>query len=80
VTVDRRGPGPGAGLIFGTALLLLSVTLKTTGVVAWSWWLVMMPLWVAIAVLVTAGTIILALVASDNRERRRARAARSRQP
>lgn len=32
-------------------LLLLFVALKLTGYIAWSWWLVLAPLWVPLAIL-----------------------------
>lgn len=30
----------------GTVLFLIFLTLKLTGVIAWSWWFVTMPLWI----------------------------------
>lgn len=40
---------PGIG--FGSLLFLLFLTLKLTGVIAWSWWWVTAPLWGGIALL-----------------------------
>lgn len=36
-------------LEFPGLLLLLFITLKLTGVIAWSWWWVLSPLWISAA-------------------------------
>lgn len=41
VTVTDRG-----GLGFVGALTILFIALKLTGVIAWSWWWVLSPLWI----------------------------------
>jgi len=33
-----------------TLLLILFVALKLTGVIAWSWWWVLAPLWIPVAI------------------------------
>ena len=33
----------------GTTLFLIFLVLKTTGVIAWSWWWVTSPLWIPLA-------------------------------
>jgi hypothetical protein len=38
--------------------LILLIILKVTGVIAWSWWLVLLPLWVGLA----AGLLMLVLL------------------
>ena len=44
------------GISFGGLLALLFITLKLTGVIAWSWWWVLAPLWIpggiALAILI----------------------------
>ena len=40
-------------------LTVLFVALKLTGVVAWSWWWVLAPLWVPILLLIAIAIIIL---------------------
>jgi hypothetical protein len=40
---------------------LLFVTLKLTGVIDWSWWWVLSPFWIPVAIFVMALIIILAI-------------------
>lgn len=47
-----------AGVGFPGLLALLFIALKLTGVVAWSWWWVLSPLWIAFAV----GVVVLLFV------------------
>lgn len=53
------------GLSFMQALFLVLLVLKLTGVIDWSWWLITLPLWGPLAIIVLAliGVGILALVA-----------------
>lgn len=48
------------GLGFFDALALVFIVLKLTGVINWSWWLVLAPLWVPIALVL--GILIIALI------------------
>lgn len=41
----------GGGISIGGALLLIFVTLKLTGHIAWSWWWVFSPMWVPLAII-----------------------------
>lgn len=43
-TQSQKSSGGGIG--FGGVLLLVFVTLKLCGVIAWSWWWVMSPFWI----------------------------------
>lgn len=56
--------GPG----FLGLLTILFIGLKLTGHIAWSWWWVLSPLWIPLAILVVALVIlgIIALVAYSN--------------
>lgn len=38
-----------SGLGFAGALTILFIALKLTGVIAWSWWWVLSPLWIGFA-------------------------------
>lgn len=53
------------GLGFMQALFLVLLVLKLTGVIDWSWWLITLPLWGPLAIILLAliGVGILALVA-----------------
>lgn len=52
-----------SGIGFTGLLTILFIALKLTGVIAWSWWWVLSPLWIGagIALLVVAG-IVLAII------------------
>ena len=43
---------------FLPALTLLFITLKLTGVIAWSWWLVLLPIYVGIPLFIVFIVII----------------------
>ena len=57
-----KQPSVSTGLNFPLALTLIFITLRLCGRIAWSWWIVLMPLWVPIALLF-AGLIVLCVVA-----------------
>lgn len=42
---------------FQSILLLIFITLKLCGVIAWSWWWVMAPLWIPIALALLFGIL-----------------------
>ena len=46
---QQVGRSGGAG--FGTLLTILFIGLKLGGVIAWSWWWVLAPLWIPLALL-----------------------------
>tara|TARA_B100000780_G_scaffold278781_1_gene253641 strand:+ start:1381 stop:1647 length:267 start_codon:yes stop_codon:yes gene_type:complete len=37
---------------FSTSLTLIFITLKLTGIIEWSWWFVLGPLWIPFAIIV----------------------------
>lgn len=43
---------------FAGLLTLIFITLKLTGVIAWSWLWVLAPLWIGIAILLTIFTVV----------------------
>lgn len=45
------------GISFIGLLLIAFIVLKLTGVISWSWWLVLSPLWVVPCFIVVAGFI-----------------------
>lgn len=46
--MSGRGEATTAGGIsFSTALLLIFIVLKLCGVIGWSWWWVLSPLWIS---------------------------------
>ena len=44
--------GSSSGIGFGGMLTILFVGLKLTGVIEWSWWWVLSPIWISFAVAV----------------------------
>ena len=48
------------GIGFSGALLLLFIGLKLGGVIGWSWWWVMSPFWIPLAIVAVLGLIVLA--------------------
>ena len=45
------------GIGFGGALALLFIALKLTGVIAWSWWWVLAPIWVPFAIVLLIAVV-----------------------
>ena len=41
----------GGGISFTGLLTIVFITLKLTGVIAWSWWWVLCPLWIGLAII-----------------------------
>lgn len=54
--------GEGGGIGFTGLLTVLFVALKLTGYIAWSWWWVLSPLWISVAILLIV--FIIAILAS----------------
>ena len=52
-----------SGIGFGGVLLIVFIVLKLTGVIAWSWWWVLSPMWMPLAVIaviaIIAGLVVL---------------------
>lgn len=61
-----------AQTVCGAASVVL-IVLKLTGLVAWSWWWVMSPLWLSGLLLAAALCLVIALLVFNLRERFRAR-------
>lgn len=59
VTVTQRG-----GIGFVGLLTLVFITLKLTGVIAWSWWWVLAPLWISfgLSIVLVVGFLIFILI------------------
>ena len=59
---DKNVTVRGGGISLSTVLLAIFVTLKLTGSIAWSWWWVLSPLWIPVALLLSF-VVILGIVA-----------------
>lgn len=53
------------GIGFGSALLLIFIILKLVGVIDWSWWWVLSPIWIPV-VLLLAVSILLFVVLTES--------------
>mgnify|MGYP007028932386 FL=1 len=57
--VEVKSPG---GIGFGGLLAAIFITLKLTGVIAWSWWWVLAPLWLPFAVFLVFAVVAMLVV------------------
>lgn len=46
----NKNTGSGLGLL--DVILVVNIVLKLIGVINWSWWVVLWPLWVSIAIII----------------------------
>ena len=54
------------GIEFGGLLALLFIALKLCGVITWSWWWVLSPLWISVAfILVVFVIALIAVIAKE---------------
>lgn len=53
----------GGGIGFFGLLTVLFIGLKLTGYIDWSWWWVLSPMWIPIAIVLTIGLICLIIAA-----------------
>ena len=51
------------GMPLGGVLLVIFVVLKLTGLITWSWWWVLSPIWIAFLIAAVALTILWSIVA-----------------
>ena len=57
------------GIGFGGLLAIVFITLKLTGYIDWSWWWVLAPLWIPIAIVMVI-ILILAITGANIKQRR----------
>lgn len=86
--MDKKNSG-GGGIGFVGLLTIVFITLKLTRVIAWSWWWVLSPLWISVAVVALIGIIAVfvallrkrpALPTTQREERRNVSACRRSSP
>lgn len=58
-TVSVQTPG------FATLLTLIFITLKLLGVITWSWWWVLAPLWISVLFAIAFLVFVAAVVSLD---------------
>jgi len=55
---------------FLSILCLIFITLKLTGYIAWSWWLVLSPIWIPISIILVVFVIVgMIYVAKNNKNK-----------
>lgn len=56
---ESKSSSSSSGIGFGGLLAILFIALKLTGVIAWSWWWVLSPIWISVllVLLIVAGAI-----------------------
>lgn len=71
---ERKSNASGGGIGFCGLLTILFIGLKLGGVIGWSWWAVLAPLWVPAVIVVGVLAVIFAVVCwgSSMPKRRRA--------
>jgi hypothetical protein len=60
---ESKSSSSSSGIGFGGLLAILFIALKLTGVIAWSWWWVLSPIWISVllVLLIVAGAIYAAV-------------------
>ena len=53
----------GTGIGFLSALTLIFITLRLMGIITWSWWWVLGPLWIPASILVLVAIIVVVISA-----------------
>ncbi len=59
------------GIGFAGLLTILFIALKLTGVIAWSWWWVLSPIWISVLLAVVIVVVCLIFAAIFNKPTRR---------
>lgn len=58
MSTDTQSSG---GIVFCGLLTIVFITLKLTSVIAWSWWLVLLPLWGPITLVLAICLVMLVI-------------------
>ena len=58
---NRRGKASGAGIGFPGLLTILFIALKLIGVISWSWWWVLSPIWILALIIVICFLVAIAI-------------------
>jgi len=57
--MSNTGNTQSGGIGFAGLLTIVFITLKLTGVIAWSWWWVLSPIWISFALLIGIIAVVL---------------------
>ena len=58
-----------SGIIFSGLLTIVFIVLKLTGFIAWSWWWVLSPVWLPLAIVAAIGVVRVFVNALKNERR-----------
>jgi len=56
--MENKSSGTSGGIGFAGLLTIVFIVLKLVGVIAWSWWWVLSPIWVSLLVALLAFLIV----------------------
>ena len=56
----------GGGIGFGGLLTIVFITLKLMGKIDWSWWWVLSPLWISMALFIVIAVIVLLIYSATH--------------
>jgi len=62
---NQNNQSSGGGIGFAGLLAIVFITLKLCGVIAWSWWWVLSPLWIGAALVFGVILLVLGVHALD---------------
>lgn len=71
--MEKTSSRSSGGISFMGLLAIVFITLKLTGYIAWSWWLVLAPLWAPFSLIIAALLIALAIYVALKMTRNRGR-------
>lgn len=60
--MEQHNHAASGGIGFLGALTLIFIVLKLCGVISWSWWLVLMPLWIELGIVLILFVIMFVIV------------------
>lgn len=63
--MENRNHAASGGLGLLEVLTIVFIVLKLCGLISWSWWLVLMPLWIELGVIVVLLIILFVVIGRD---------------
>jgi len=66
--MENRNHAASGGLGLLEVLTIVFIVLKLCGLISWSWWLVLMPLWIELGVIVVLLIILFVVISGDEDE------------
>ena len=66
---DNRGTTIGGGLNILGVVEIVFIILKLLGIINWSWWIVLIPLWIDLGITLLVILIIIVAIIMDNKRK-----------